>query len=103
MAKAVERAELMAGGVGADRLRSIVDRIERLESERKALGEDVKDIYQEAKSAGFDVKALRQLIRERKQDAAEVEERETLIEIYKRALGMLADTPLGEATLRRVA
>jgi uncharacterized protein (UPF0335 family) len=93
----------MAGGVAADRLKSIVERIERLSEEKSALAADIAEIYKEAKSGGFDVKALRQLIRERKQDAAEVEERETLIEIYKRALGMLADTPLGEATLRRVA
>lgn len=103
MSKPVEREELRAGGVAADRLRSIVERIERLEEERKALGDDVKDIYLEAKSAGFDVKALRQLIRERRQDEAEREERETLIEVYRRALGEFASTPLGEATIRRVA
>ncbi len=76
------------GGVAADRLRSIVDRIERLEGERKALGADIKDIYSEAKSAGFDVKALRRLIQIRKQEAAEVEEQETLLDVYRRALGM---------------
>lgn len=103
MAKAVEREELRAGGVAADRLSSIVNRIERLEEERKALGEDVKDIYQEAKSAGFDVKALRQLIRERKQDAVERAEREVILEIYRAALGDYSSTALGEATLRRVA
>jgi uncharacterized protein (UPF0335 family) len=76
------------GGVAADRLRSIVDRIERLEEERKALASDIKDIYAEAKSAGFDVKVLRQLIRIRKQEANEVEEQETLLDVYRRALGM---------------
>lgn len=76
------------GGIAADRLRSLVDRIERLEEERKALGSDVKDIYAEAKSAGFDVKVLRHLIRVRKQEAAEVEEQETMLDIYRRALGM---------------
>jgi uncharacterized protein (UPF0335 family) len=75
-------------GIASDRLRSIVDRIERLEEERKALGADIKDIYSEAKSAGFDVKTLRQLIRVRKQEAAEVEELETLLDVYRRALGM---------------
>lgn len=75
-------------GISTDRLRSIVDRIERLEEERKALGADIKDIYSEAKSAGFDVKTLRQLIRVRKQEAAEVEELETLLDVYRRALGM---------------
>ena len=76
------------GGIAADRLRSLVDRIERLEEERKALGNDIKDIYSEAKSAGFDVKVLRQLIRMRKQEAAEIEEQETLLDLYRRALGM---------------
>jgi uncharacterized protein (UPF0335 family) len=87
-AKALDTEELKTGGVAADRLRSLVDRIERLEEERKALGADIKDIYAEAKSAGFDVKALRQLIRIRKQEAAEVEELETLLDVYRRALGM---------------
>lgn len=76
------------GGVAAERLRSLVDRIERLEEERKALGSDLKDIFAEAKSAGFDVKVLRQLIRIRKREAAEVEEEETLLDVYRRALGM---------------
>ena len=76
------------GGIAADRLRSIVERIERLEEERKALAGDIKDIYSEAKSAGFDVKVLRQLIRIRKQEPAEVEEIESLLDVYRRALGM---------------
>ncbi|HET6306219.1 MAG TPA: GapR family DNA-binding domain-containing protein [Rhodopila sp.] len=88
MAKAVSEDEIKAGGVAVDRLRSIVERIERLEEERKALGNDIKDIYAEAKSAGFDPKVLRQLIRIRKQEAAEVEEQETMLDIYRRALGM---------------
>jgi len=74
--------------VAGDRLRSIVDRIERLEEERKALGSDIKDIYGEAKSAGFDVKVLRQLIRIRKEEPADVEEQETLLDVYRRAIGM---------------
>lgn len=76
------------GGVAADRLRSLVERIEKLEEERKALGSDIKDIFTEAKSAGFDVKVLRELIRLRKKDANEIEEQESLLDIYKRALGM---------------
>lgn len=86
--RAVELSDTKTGGIAADRLRSLVDRIERLEEERKALGNDIKDIYAEAKSAGFDVKVLRQLIRIRKQEAAEVEEQETLLDLYRRALGM---------------
>lgn len=77
-----------ADGIAVDRLRSLVDRIERLEEERKALSSDIKDIYTESKSAGFDPKVLRMLIRLRKQEAAEVEEQETMLDIYRRALGM---------------
>ena len=88
MAKAVSEEEIKSGGVAVDRLRSLVERIERLEEERKALGSDIKDIYAEAKSAGFDPKVLRQLIRIRKQEAADVEEQETMLDIYRRALGM---------------
>jgi len=76
------------GGIAADRLRSIIDRIERLEEEKKALSGDIKDIYAEANSAGFDVKVIRQIIRIRKQEPAEVEEQETLLDVYRRALGM---------------
>ena len=61
------------GGIAADRLRSIVERVERLEEERKGLAGDIKDIFTEAKSAGFDVKVLRQIIRIRKQEPSEVE------------------------------
>jgi len=81
-------AEAQVGGIAADRLRSLIERIERLEEERKALGSDIKDIYTEAKSAGFDVKVLRQIIRIRKQEPADVEEQETLLDVYRRALGM---------------
>ena len=76
------------GNISAERLRSLIERIERLEEERKALSSDIKDIFAEAKSAGFDVKVMRQLIRIRKQEPAEVEEQETLLDVYRRALGM---------------
>ncbi|MCR0980775.1 DUF2312 domain-containing protein [Roseomonas populi] len=76
------------GGIAVDRLRSIIERVERLEEERKALADDIKDIFAEAKSAGFDVKVVRQIIRLRKQEPAEVEEMETLLDLYRRALGM---------------
>jgi uncharacterized protein (UPF0335 family) len=84
----VAEKDTKTGGIAADRLRSLVERIERLEEERKALANDIKDIYAEAKSAGFDVKVLRQIIRLRKQEPAEIEEQETLLDLYKRALGM---------------
>lgn len=76
------------GGIAADRLRSIIERVERLEEERKALAADIKDVFTEAKSAGFDVRTVKQIIRLRKQEPAEIEEQETLLDIYRRALGM---------------
>ncbi len=83
-----QQREAEAAPISAERLRSIVERVERLEEERKALAADIKDIYSEAKSAGFEPKVLRRLIRERKREPAELEEEETLLELYKRALGM---------------
>lgn len=77
-----------SGGIAANRLRSLIECIERLEEERKAIGSDIKDIYTEGKSAGFDVKVMRQLIRIRQQEPADVEEAETLLDVYRRALGM---------------
>jgi len=76
------------GGIAADRLLSLIERIERLDEERKALGSDIKDIFAEAKSAGFDVPVIRQILRLRKQEPAEVAEQESLLDLYKRALGM---------------
>ncbi len=84
----LETTEAKTGGIAAEQLRSIVERIERLEEERKALGGDIRDIFAEAKSAGFDVKVLRQLIRVRRQEPAVIEEQETLLDVYRRALGM---------------
>jgi len=72
---------------------------EKLEEERKLLQEDIKDIYTEAKSAGFDTKVLRMLIASRKKDQVEWEEQQALLETYMKALGQLADTPLGKAAL----
>lgn len=85
--------------MAADRLKSIVERIERLEEERKNLQSDIKGIYIEAKSGGFDTKVLRMLIASRKKDQAEWEEQQALLETYMKALGQLADTPLGKAAL----
>lgn len=76
------------GGVAADQLRSFVERIERLEEEKQSIADDIKDVYGEAKGTGFDVKVLRQIIRMRKQDAAERQEQEALLDLYMHALGM---------------
>ena len=79
-------------------LRSIVERVERI----KSLKEDQKDIFSEAKSAGFDGTALRALIRERAEDQTKRQARVSLVEVYRRALGEFANTPLGEAAMERV-
>lgn len=76
------------GGVAADRLRSIVERYERLSEEKAAITQDQKDIMSEAAFAGFVPKVLRQLIAIRKHDPAEVEEQETLLDVYRHALNM---------------
>ena len=76
-------------GIATERLVSIVQRIERLEEERQALGGDIKDIYAEAKGTGFDVKVLRQVIRMRRMDPGELQEQQALVEVYCRAVGMV--------------
>ena len=76
------------GGIAADALRQCIERIERLEEEKKALSEDVRDIYVQAKSQGFDPKILRQIIRLRKLDRTEREESEQLLDLYLTAIGM---------------
>ena len=76
------------GGVAAAQLRSFVDRIERLEEEKKGLADDIKDIYSEAKGQGFDVKVLRKVISMRKRSKEDRQEEEELLELYKAALGM---------------
>jgi len=76
------------GGLAGDRLRSIVERIERLEEERKGIGSDIRDIYAEAKSAGFEVKVVREIVKLRKLDAHDRREQEELLDLYKSAIGM---------------
>ena len=75
-------------GVSGERLRSYIERIERLEEEKKALSDDIREVYSESKGTGFDVKILRQIIRLRKMDASDRNEMEEVLEVYKRALGM---------------
>jgi uncharacterized protein (UPF0335 family) len=72
-----------------DQLKAIIERIERLEEEKKTISDDIRDVYAEAKGNGFDVKALRTIVRMRKQDANERAEAETILETYMQALGML--------------
>jgi uncharacterized protein (UPF0335 family) len=84
-----EDAEQTAHRFAKDQLKAFVERVERLEEEKKAISDDIKDVYAEAKGNGFDVKALRTIIRLRKQDADERREQETILETYMHALGML--------------
>lgn len=72
-----------------DQLKAFVERVERLEEERKAIADDIRDIYAEAKGTGFDVKALRTIVRLRKQDTDERREQETILETYMHALNMV--------------
>lgn len=76
------------GGVSGERLKSFVERIERLEEEKSALAGDIREVYSEAKGTGYDVKVLRQVIRLRKLDKSDRQEQEALLDTYMRALGM---------------
>ncbi len=74
-----------------DQLRSVIERIEKLEEEKKAIAEDIREVFGEAKANGFDTKVLRQVLRIRKQDKAERQEQEAVLDLYLQALGMLPD------------
>ena len=79
-------------GAAAGQLRAFVERIERLEEEKKTIGDDIKDVYAEAKGTGFDTKAIRKIVAERKQDQADRLEFESILDLYRHALNMaLAD------------
>lgn len=84
--------KLRSGNFSTDQLNQLVARIERLEEEKKALADDIKEVYAEAKAHGFDIKILRQVIRLRKMDKAELAEQESLLDLYMDALGMTVDT-----------
>jgi len=79
------------GGLSAEHLRQYIERLERLEEEKKNISEDIKEVFAEAKGNGFDVKTIRQILKIRKVEANELEEQEYLLDTYKRALGMLPE------------
>jgi uncharacterized protein (UPF0335 family) len=85
------------GNVAADELRLLIERIERLKEEIKGLNDDVSDVYQEAKSRGFDTATMKRVIKLRKMGTAERQEAEALLDTYMSALGMEAEHPLGLA------
>lgn len=98
-----EKEPMSEGNVAADQLRLFIERIERLEEEKKGLADDIKDVYAEAKSTGYDVKTMREIVRLRKMEANARQEREALLETYMIALGMLAGTPLGDYAIGKAA
>lgn len=77
------------GGVAGDQLRTIVERVERLEEEKQAIADDIKEVYSEAKANGFDTKILRKVVSLRKVEAAERQEQEAILDLYMAALGMI--------------
>ncbi len=77
-----------SGGIAGSQLRSFIERIERLEEEKAALAADIREVYAEAKGTGFEPKTMRQIVRLRKLDSADRQEQETLLDLYKSALGM---------------
>jgi len=76
------------GGIAAEQLRSFVERIERLEEEKTNIASDIKDVYAEAKSSGFDTKIMRQIVRMRKMDRDDLAEQDELLELYRRAINV---------------
>ena len=76
------------GGIAAERLRSFIERIERLEEEKAALAGDIREVYAEAKATGFDVRTIRQVVRLRKLDRDARHEQEHLLDLYKQAVGL---------------
>jgi len=82
-------AEAPATRFAKDQLKAFIERIERLEEEKKTLSDDIRDVYVEIKSQSFDVKAIRTIIRMRKQDPNDRQEQETILETYMHALGMV--------------
>jgi uncharacterized protein (UPF0335 family) len=76
------------GGISADRLRSLIERVERLEEEKAGIAADIRDIFAEAKGAGFDVKVMRQILKLRKMNAADRDNQECILELYKKALDL---------------
>jgi uncharacterized protein (UPF0335 family) len=90
MPSAVEKDDETSdvGGVAGKRLKSFLDRVERLEEEKKGLADDIKDIYAEAKGVGFDVKTMRKILKLRKMEVEKRREEEELLELYKAAIGL---------------
>jgi len=84
-----------------NQIKTIVERIEKMEEEKAAITTDISEIYKEAKSNGFDTKIIKKIVAMRKKDANKLAEEQAIMDTYLAALGMLADTPLGQASMQR--
>lgn len=82
----VHDKDVEVGGIAVDRLRSLIERVERLEEEKKGIQSDIKDVFAEASSAGFDTRVMKTVIKLRKMNAADRDEQETLLDVYRKAL-----------------
>lgn len=100
MSKRGHNSKAQAGPVHGERLKSFVERIERMEEERKAIGGDIRDIYAEAKGVGYDVKTIRWVVQERRMDSVDRAERDTLRDVYQHALDTAVDLVRGGLSLR---
>lgn len=90
-----------SNGIDGGHLRSFIERIERMEVEKAAIAEDIREIYSEAKGTGFDAKILRKIVAIRKMDADKRREEAEMVDVYMSALGDLKDLPLGQAAIKR--
>lgn len=90
-------------GVSGDRLKQFIERIERLVEEKENILDDIRDVKAEAKSVGFDMRTINELLKLRRLSPQQREERDALLDIYKAAIGMLDGTPLGEAAIKRLS
>jgi len=90
-----------SAAVNASHLRAFIERIEKLEEEKRAIADDIKDVYAEAKGTGFDAKIIRKIVSMRRMDREKRREEEEILDIYLTALGDFIDTPLGSAAVSR--
>jgi len=92
---------MVVGNNSSGQLRSLIERIEKLDEDKRQISAEMAYVYADAKANGFDPKIMRKLVALRKKEAAERKKEQSLLDVYMAALGMLADTPLGEAALER--
>ena len=99
MASAKKTQTTTVGGIAGDQLKQYIERIERLEEEKKTIAEDIREVFAEAKGNGFDSKIMRKVISLRKMEESERDEQDTLLELYKAAIGMISSASANEDEL----